>query len=172
MVRPTLSELRTLPDKATLYQWNFIVVKAPPAVPFPSSNEINLRVLTSGVPKKTNQKIEYRIRGHRLFQPGVNESSGEITVTLVDTVDALVQKWIRDWREACAEYNTQTHKKTSDVEAEIVLERLDRQDKVIWRYHLVGCFLSDYDPVGGDLGSDSDIAKPTLTITYVDYYDE
>jgi hypothetical protein len=168
MPRPTIDQIRGLGDFATNYQWNVIISGVPNAVSFPDSQDINLRCQSSTIPKATGGKLTTELRGHKVHQSSAPEYNGPITLTMTETVDNVITQWIMDWREACAEVKTGVHQMKSEVEAVIILERLNRQDEKIWQYELVGCFLEDYEP-GGDLAATADTLKPTLSISY-DYF--
>lgn len=170
MPRPNIDQIRGLGDFATNYQWNLYVMSAPNAVGgFPTTIDVNLRCQSTSVPKATGGKLTTEMRGHKVHQPSALEYSGNIQLTLAETVDNMIIQWIMDWREACAQTRTGVHESKADVEAVLVIERLNRQDEPIWAYKLVGCFLEDYEP--GELAATADTIKPTMTISY-DYFVE
>ena len=71
MARPTLSQLRALPDKRTTYQWDLQFENPLPDVGVSiKSEDINIRCISATTPSKEVQKIEYTVRGHTLNQPG------------------------------------------------------------------------------------------------------
>jgi len=167
MARPTIEQLRGLGDFATTYQWSLSFALSPQAFAF--SEDFNLRCLTAEVPKVTNEPIDIRIRGHHIKQPGISDSTHTITLTFQETVDSYISTGILLWRNACQEMITGIQQSNEVVKANILLNRLDRQDNIIWSYLLRGCFLEDYDPVGGELNSDTGLITPSMTLSY-DYH--
>lgn len=173
MPRPSIENLRGLGDLATVYQWNLQFVSFPIAVAmagrFPSGNDLNKRCISTSLPKKTSGRLTANIRGYQVNQPGTPQYSESIQLDFVETVDNNVALFLLAWNELCARTNTQIQYPKEMLEAQIQIERLDRQDKPIWLYNLIGCFLMDYDQ--GELNSINNMFQPKLTLTY-DYHKE
>jgi hypothetical protein len=167
--RVSLSEIRGIGDFATSYQW-YVTVQRAAGANFPTAPEINLRCVSSEVPLLKDAPIETSIRGHKVWQPGIHNYTQSITLTMAEAIDMKINQWIKDWREACWQSFTGIHKLKSEVEAAITLVRLNRQDQPIWKYHLVGCFLSDYTQ--DTLGTENSTLKPTMVINYDGFTDE
>lgn len=172
-MRPTIDQIRTAGDYARMYTWDLTIVKFPAAgAPYPSSDDLNIRCLSSEVPKMTGTSIEVNIRGHRIRQPGIYNYNTPITFTFVETVDGMVNDFFKRWRDACWATKTGRAAPKSDLEGTIILHLLDTNDNAIWQYKLIGCFLEDYDPTGGPLGGDtSDVLRPSLMLSY-DYFED
>lgn len=170
MLRPSIEAVKNLPDFATVYQWYLQFPKKPTAVTI-TDDDINVRCVSAELPKLTGAAIEVQIRGHKVKQPGIHNYSGQITLTMIETVDNMISEFIRQWREAIWQTKTGVQGLRADVEAEIMLIRLNRQDTPIWEYKLFGCLLEDYDPSGGAMAEQGDILKPTLTIGY-DWFED
>lgn len=170
-MRPTIDQIRGLGDFATLVNWDLQFVSLPSGISA-GSQDLNLRCESTDVPKSTGQSTQIQIRGlPPVKQPGLYIPSGTIALVFNETVDNTVSKLITQWREMCYEMKTGKQKKKSEVEAQIRLVRMDRQDKEIYEYMLYGAFLEDYD-TGGQLGAASaDVVKPSLTLSY-DYFEE
>jgi hypothetical protein len=165
MARPTIDQARGLGDYATSYQWNMYFSKIPTDVPlFPGSEDVNLRCSSTTLPKVAPTKITYEMRGWKVHVPSAPETNSPITFTMNETCDNLVQRWIFNWRKACCQASDLKGHYKSEIEAGIVLHRLNRQDEPIWQYHLHGCFMEDYDL--GDAGSTPDLFKPTMSISF------
>jgi hypothetical protein len=172
MAKATLNQVRSLPDYAELSRWNLIFATIPSAASgdFPVSDDINIRCESASVPKVTNEKIEIRHRGHRIFQNGISLPEGQITLTFTETIDASIRRMIKAWKEAVYDIKSGKGNLKADVECTIILEMLDKQDSAVYRYTLYGCFLEDHDL--GELNAEGgDVIKPSLTISY-DYFDE
>ena len=173
MAKATLEQLRSLPDFAELHRWDltFASIPADASGDFPVSDEINLRVKSSTIPKSTNEKIEIRHKGHRVYQNGISLPEGTITLTFNETVDNTVKKLIKAWREAVYDFKSGKAGKKADVTCTIILDQLDKEDKPVWRYTLKGCFIEDYDL--GEYNSEGGAAsEPSLTISYDWFEDE
>jgi hypothetical protein len=170
MARPTLSQLRALPDKRTTYQWDLTFESFPAGVSAPlSSEDINIRCISSTLPVKEVQKIEYTVRGFTLSQPGTYTVSSPIELTFISPIDMNLEEFFRNWREACTQTDTGTHLPFDQVTCNIILTLLDRQDKPIWKYKLIDCWLPKYET--GDMNSDNAIANSVATIEFIDVED-
>ncbi len=174
MARPNVRNIKSLPDFATTYNWNIGIVTPASAVSgFPKTDDINFRAFSTTVPKAMNQPVEISIRGHKIKQPGILDYDRQITLTMVETVDSVVSKWISAWREACWKTVDGTADERESTEADLKIERLDRQDNTIQTLILYGCWLEDYDPTGGELGDfNPEAIKPNMTISYDYFKDE
>jgi hypothetical protein len=163
-MRPSLDNIRGLPDFASLYRWNLIFDQPPSGIAAPTTEELNLRCTSATIPKVTGSAFPISIRGHKTQNPGIWDTSGTIVLTFIETVDNKVLNFIQSWSNACWEMNTGISKTKSELTAIVRLERLDRQDNPVREYKLEA-FLSDYSP-GGDLGADGDTLSPTITLSY------
>ena len=172
MPRPSIEQIRSVGDFATIYQWNLNFLSFPSALlagSFPSSRALNLRCESTGLPTKPNEKIEVNIRGQKIYQAGQAAYNAEITMTFIETVDSRIANFILAWHEACVTTNTGIHASNADAECNIQIQRLNRQDQAIWVYTLIGCKLVSYEHP--DVGTDNDTWKPTITIGF-DYFTE
>lgn len=167
-MRPTIDQVRQLTDFATTYNWNLSIVKFPAVGNYPAGNDLNLRCISTDLPKMAGESMTVQIRGHKVNQPGIYNYEGNITLTFIETVDSVITEFLREWREACWQSKTGVANKKSDVEATIRIARLDRQDNEIYEYILTGGFLESYEV--GELGAEGgDGIKPTLSLKY-DYF--
>lgn len=167
MAKATLDQLRSLPDYAELTRWDLTFASIPVAASgdFPLSDEINLRCESSTIPKSTNEKIEVRHKGLRVYQNGISLPDGQITLTFNETVDAKIKQMIKAWRDAVYDFKSGKGGNKVDVVCNIILDQLNKEDSAIWRYTLKGCFIEDYDLSTLD-SSSSDIQRPSITISY------
>lgn len=170
MARPSITEVRSLPDVAQLFRWNLIIASAPTGVAAPA-NGLNIRCETTTVPKATNQTFDVNIRGHQVGQNGILIYDKSFTLTFVETVDNMIHNFFKTWREQMWATRTGVAAfPTNQLKGEFILERLNNQDQAIWRYALHGVLLQDYD-VGTLDNAGSDAIKPTLIFAY-DYFDD
>ena len=170
MAVPGHENIRALPDFATLVKWsvsinNIAGLSIPP--------NLNFQCLSSDVPRtEAGQTIDVWVRGHRVRQPGIYASTTSITLTFAETVDNAISNMLSQWRELCWQTKTGIEGERNAVEGTLLLTRMNRQNRPIWTYELIGCFLEDYDPTGSQLdGESGDILRPTLTLSY-DYFND
>lgn len=171
MAIPTHDNVRQLPDFAPLVKWEISIINPPTGLIVPPN--LNFQCTTAQVPKtEANQKQDVVVRGHRVYQQSLQHAEGTIQLDFVETVDNAISQFIRSWRELCWATNTGVQGERNAVEATIQMLRMNRQNVPIWEYRLIGCFLEDYDPLGGQLESDNpDVARPTMTISYDKFFD-
>ena len=167
MARPTIDQIRGIGNVTQLFRWNLIFAQFPQGLAAPpASDALNLRCESATLPKLTGTNTEVKIRGHKVNQPGIHNYSGTIQLTFVETVDNTIHNFLKAWREICWQTRTGIQLPKNQVEAVVLLQRLNQQDVAIWEYKLIGAFLSDYEP-GGTLNNDgSDPLKPALTLSY------
>ena len=77
MARPSILNVRSLPDFVTLYNWNVTLTKTPSGASAPTN--LNFQCLTSSIPKASNELIEINVRGHKVSQPGIQSYDGTLT---------------------------------------------------------------------------------------------
>lgn len=177
MARPTLEDIRhNIGDAMVSNLWSVGFVRSPDALNNQGQffDELNFRAVSAEVPKRTGNSLEITIRGHKVKQPGDYDYSGQITLTLVESdFDSPVHAFIRAWREAIIGTNTGYQAPKSEIETEVVLQRLNRQNQdnlngaTTWT--LVGVYLEDYEL--GEMTETGDIIQPSITLSY-DYFYE
>jgi len=169
MARPTVDNLRSLGDFQTTVDWDIQFIELPAVLSDYLPEDLNLQCESTDIPKSSGTSTDVWLRGHKSKQPGLWTPVGTITMTMNETVDGYVREFIRRWREACWQSRTGIQQTKSDVEAQIMLYQLDRQNNYQYQYHMIGVYLEDYD-TGGQLQAQSaDLLKPTLTLSY-DYF--
>jgi len=166
--------VRRVSEVLTQYQWDLQFDSFPAALGAPpSSEDLNIRCYSSTVPKKTIQSVEVLIRGHKVKVPGpVDEGGNQITLTFVETADALIHRFLRDWREVCTETGTGAHNTVDSVKCNISLFLLNRQNQPVWHYRLIGCYLEDYDHGGELTGDPSTESMKVSMILSFDYSED
>lgn len=168
--RPTKNNLRSIAEVAQTFRWHISFVRNPSAVKVPPN--FNLQMTSTEVPKTdAGQSIEIGIRGHTIKRPGIYDDTHNITLNAVETIDNQWSEFLRTWRNAVWSRDTGVQQNISDCTGDLLLTRLDNLDNPIWQYTLFGCYLEDYDPTGGELGSDSEALRPTLTLYYDTFND-
>jgi len=168
-MRPTLEQIRSLPDWASRYRWNLIFDSFPTGITAPSTDRLNFQCVSAGVPKKTGGTFETSLRGWTLINPGIWKTSGTITLTFIETIDNLILNFLQAWNEAAWAMATGQAATKNGLTAVVRLERLDRNDARVRQYKMK-VIIADYDP-GGDLDDASTDTRPTITLAY-DSFDE
>lgn len=189
MPRPSLSDLRALPDLKTTYRWNLSFISVPTGLDLPVDRDINIRCESVELPKLVGQTTQYNIRGFEVRQPGRYSYSESLTLIFLETVDNFTSLFFKTWRELV--WTTDIHTSVPKnlglqnpvasslssvanvagnlaagvgVDARIRLELLNNQDEPIWEYVIIGCFPQEVDP--GQLNSESEALKTTVILSY------
>ena len=174
-MRPTLENIRSLGNATQLIRWEVAFATIPRALAgmFPGNDALNWRASSMSIPTMNPGATEIIIRGHKTIQPGIADYGGNtITLTSIEFVDNIMAQFISNWRFACWSNSNGGSGITlpkADLEAVIVLTRLDNEDNPIWQYEIIGCWPSTTDP-GGELGGeDASPLKPVITLSF-DYF--
>lgn len=165
-------DVRNLGHFATLYQWDFIFAKPPNLGSYPDTRALNFRCVSAELPVMQGQSIDIFVRGHHIRQHGIYDYTHNMTFMFVETLDNVISNFLRTWREACWEVETGNQGLKQDVEATVILHRLDNQKAPIWKYEVFGCFIESYDPGGQLDAQNSDAVRPSITISYDYFKDE
>lgn len=173
VLRPSVDGIRKLGNFTQIFRWNVSFEKIPNGISI-SSEDINFRAESSTVPTLTGTSTEIVIRGNKVRQPGIHGYNSPITLTLMETVDNKIANFIKEWREKCwkiSEGSAGVSENKDELEAVIVLTRLNNKDEAIWRYKLIGCYLEGAER--GDLDAQTaDPMKPALAIAYDRFEEE
>lgn len=173
-LRPNILNLRSLGQVTQLFRWTVEFDTVPAALNAWKGDAINFRAESVSLPKLTSASTELTIRGHKLKFPGIGDYENTITLTCVETIDNNISNFIRNWRELCWQTDngsTGITQNKEDLEAKLIITRLNNKDEPIWMYTLFGCYLETGDP-GSDLdGTTADPLKPVLTISF-DYFND
>lgn len=174
MARPSLEQLRQLGDFVETFRWNMRFAQFPKAIAgqSPAAEALNIRCETAARPKSqpvADTKVE--IRGHSVHQPSKIDYSGTMSFTFVETVDMMVHRFFKSWRDAIWNARTGISSAKADLQGIVILEQLNRQDRAIWRYQLIGAYLQDYEFGPMDAGG-TEAMKPTMTLQYDYFTDE
>lgn len=169
MARVTTEEVRNIGSVYTTYQWNFVVVTPPAALPnFPSSRQLNARAQSSDTPTKTNEKIIVTMRGHRVAQAGPDTFNSPLNVTFIETSDNTIFNMLRQWQEVVTATNTGAHGDKLDVEAVVELQLLSRNDIASQAFTLFGVFPESSTPAS--LGSEGGEVYTNQIAFHYDYF--
>ena len=172
MPRPSefKSRLRELPEIADSFRWNLEVISGPDG--WPENDDLNLRCVSATMPSRTMAgQIDVQIKGFHIMRPGPMDETHSINLIFVETVDNMISRWLKEWRDAVWDPDTGLRQDADDYTAEIKLVRLNHKDTPIWEFVLKGCYLQEFDP-GGDLSGDAGQGiQPNITLYYDTYED-
>ncbi len=163
-------QCRSLPDLAVRYQFDVYFTRRPSGLEIPSN--FSLRCTGTSIPTRmANEPDELWVSGFRVSQPGLESSAGEITLTLFETVDMAVTKFINDWRELNCSNDAGIQAPRSQVTADLKLKLLNRQKQPTWIYTLQDCWISDVSMGDLDATTRSGIMNDiSITLQY-DHHD-
>jgi hypothetical protein len=148
--RPTLSDIRTYGDYASLFRWRLVISEIPRrlAALAPgniSLNDMNILCESTSLPTKSVDKMMIAIRGHKHFQPGIVTPSSQITLNFVETAQGHIHNWLLSWQEAIWEAGTGRSGLNQDIAIDnLQLVRLGTEDDDICTYQMVNVFLENY----------------------------
>jgi hypothetical protein len=169
MATPTIDALRAVGDFALKFRWNLAISQFPALGTWPSSDDLNIRCESAELPKKIGSSTEIKIRGHKVKQPAIYGYTNSQQFTFVETIDNKISAMLKQWSDLAWTPQTGVSNQKSQIQGQILLQRLDNQNNAIWQYTMVGCYLENYDP-GGQLGGDAGEAlKPSIQLSY-DYF--
>ena len=164
--------LRELGEVAQLHRWHLRFDGGPSAATPPPADEVNLLCQSAEVPRmESGEQTTINIRQHQIMRPGIRKFSHTINLTFIEVEDNTISTWLRDWRLAVFDPITGNQMPLEEIQADVVLTRLDKQDNGIWEYKMYGCYHNGGEPTGGELGSDEEILRPTLEL-YYDSFEE
>ena len=171
-MRPNIEEIRGLGDFATVYQWNISIIKQP-TVLSPgqrlTSSELNLRCISTDLPKVDDEKIMTNIRGHKVKQAGQATYSDALELQFAETINNKIHLFLSGWMQACWRFRTGVHVLKADAEATFLWQRLDRQDNPIWWYKTYGTLIQAYNLPKAS--NENQGFQPSMTVT-IDYFEE
>jgi len=163
--RPGLAELRNGLEFQKQHLWYLYFVTKPSVMDI-SDTELNLRCLTTNLPKRVGETNEINIRGRKVVDPGIYNPEGTLTLTFVETSDNVVKRMIQQWEDAC--YDRRNTPSFGDVKADIGIELLDNTEASIYGYIIKDCFIEDSD-VGELTGDSGEAIQPSITLRYNDF---
>lgn len=144
------------------------------------------------LPRKDINWVQTSLRGVDFKVAGKAEMSGELTFTFIDNVDNVTENIFHDWGNiifntfggnfssaiteledtskwgaALAPYQGDaTNSSPDEYKCDLIIYRLNAAKKRIQKYTLFGCGYVSYDPGGTLSGNDSEMSRPSITISY------
>lgn len=162
-----MSQVRALGDFAHLYNWDVVFLGSPKGVDLQHEG-LNIRATSTTLPKKTTAPIDIQIRNHHIQRPGITDSDHTLTLSFVETEDMYLLEKFTQWQKLSQESDTGNQEKYEDIAVDMRIRRLNKKGEPTREYLIKGAWVTEFDN-GGDLGSESEIARPTLTLAYDDF---
>ena len=170
MARPSINNVRSSSDHAVLFRWNLVIAQFPSALSGPPTTEdLNIRAESTEQPSRIGQTIVTGIRGHQVKQGGI-WTYNPVTITFVETTDNIINEFIHEWIELSWATKTGVSVTKQELQADIIMQRLNNADEPIVEFKLVGAIPEAEDKGGALDGATSDTIKPTITLNY-DYFE-
>lgn len=169
-MRPTIEQIRTILPAASMVKWNLVGINMSAESPLasPNADAMNMRCVSTTLPKLTESPMEINIRGHKVRQPGIYDYEKQFTLIFIESVDNTISNFLRDWRELCWQTETGVQLPKNQLEASIVIQRLNPQDEPVFQYELIGCYLADFD-LGTLDNISTEAMQPSIIFNY-DYF--
>ena len=169
MARPTLDNVRNIGDVASAYRWDLTFLQVPTALASYSSEDMNVRCESTTLPKRIEATPDVNIRGHKVLFPGRLTYSNELDMTFIETENNMIAKFLKAWWDLLWDPKLGTRYPKNQLEARLLIKRLDHNNVAIWQYQIHGVFLKDAD--FGKLDGETETIKPTVKFSY-DYFIE
>lgn len=189
MAIPNLKDLQSLGEIKQNFRWNIDFANLSKKLKItndPNFKKIAYACESVDLPKKSIEYNLVNIRGIIAKQPGYAITNGEITFTFIDNVDNIVEDMIYNWSNLISDTTKKSYDNTSnnnnsiylsgknsnEYKCDLPIYRLNAARKIITKYTLIGCSFMNYDPGASLSGGDSEMSRPTLTISYDTWYKE
>lgn len=174
MTRPSINDIVGLGDYSALYRYEILFPSLPSAMPnraLYTSAKLNLRAVSTEYPKFTQDEIVINLHGHKDYIAGP-PTYDPLTITFVETEDALIQRFVRDltsltWKPV---RGTQA-KRASYVFPTIILRPLASDNTATHEYTLKNAFITSHD-MGSPDGSSTDVQKVQITLRFTHFLAE
>lgn len=167
-LRPSINELRALGQHATNYNWGIQFISLPSLLTGFTSSDLNTRATSAGIPKRSVSPMDINLRGHKVHQHGVVNYGNTYSISLYETVDSKVGKFLDAYMDMLWTPITGTQVPKSISQTSFLLTLLDSYDKARRYYTIIGAWLTDYDP--GSLASDGGAILTYQTTWQFDYW--
>lgn len=167
-LRPTITELRDLGHHASKYNWGIQFISLPAAVAGFSSADLNTRCVSITAPTRTQEATDISLRGHKIYQHGIMNYDGTITLTMHETVDRKTLSFFERWMDLqwTPIGGAQIPKSTN--QAAFLLTLLDSQDNATKYYTIIGAWPKSVSGVTY-AANDSSVVTYDVQFQY-DYY--
>lgn len=167
MATPTIDQYRAQgnADFQKSYLWELEFIRPPALISPDLISQLNFMCISSDVPKKTGQTSTIMMRGEQIFDPGIYNVTGTITLTFVERTNAIIRQVIAGWEQVCADKADVFYNLTADI----ALRSMDNQKDVNYEYILYLAFFEDSNVPQFDSGQSSDPMQPSMTLRYTDY---
>lgn len=156
--------------QSTLH-WS-VEISSPASAVGAISEDLIIRVTTSGVPQETAEDIQVEIGGHVINYTGKVTKNGELAWNFVEGTDAAVLEYFTKWinaRWSADGSDTQGKQAlTSEVKADLKISLLGPNDEVTRTYEIIGAMPKFED--NAELAQTADVVNGVVTWTYDDFH--
>lgn len=169
LVRPgKVDIMEHLGDPAPTHHWGIGFEDMPSGITVP---DVNMHCTTTAVPRRTaGEPVTIQIRGHQFERPAAYNDEHTLDMEFIDTTDNAIAQFLKEWRDFMWDTRNGVRGAAAyqDYTCTCIMHRMGNHDNEtpIWEYTLHGCYYRDHDPLGGQLGGDSEVVRPTLTLYY------
>lgn len=171
MARINIEQIRALGDPVTTYNWDLEFITIPAMLTF-NSSDINIRCESVGIPKVNGESLSVRIRGlPPVNYPGLYTPDQSWTMNMIETEDRVGSLMIQQWQNACYNFVNGTGLPKAQIEAQIKITQLDKQNNSGMWYLLHGAYIENGQAGDTLQGSAAEIIRPQITFKY-DYFEQ
>lgn len=137
-------QCRSLPNFQSRYMFDLSFTRRPAGVLIP--NDMGIRCLGTNIPTRiANEADEIYVHGHRISQPGLEDSSGQLTLTLFETEDMATAQMIATWRNLNRDNDSGIQAPRTALTADLRLRLLNRGKQTNYSYDIRDAFIVDED---------------------------
>lgn len=112
--------------------------------------EVNPRCISTSQPTKSINPVDVTIRGHTVGRPGDVTYGRTFEFTLIGTEDNRVENFAREYFNLCCEPEHLAQYSKQEIECTAEFIRLNSMNEEIYKYTLVGAWLSNATFPPGD----------------------
>lgn len=151
-----------LSSPARTYLWEFFIPNLPGGGDI---DAIRTRCVVSEMPNVASEPITVDWRAMKFKVAGKMNMSHTISLTFLESEDVKIIKALYNWRALVLDPATGRGGQPINYKADAYLELLDTQGDVYCDIRLIGTYPEEMPTLGFDMAT-TDIAKPTLTLSY------
>lgn len=168
-LKPTIEQLSQLGHHQTTYDWGIQFLSLPSLITGFDSSDLNTRCTTATLPSVSIEPITIQLRGHKVFQHGIVDYKNQLQLTLYETMDSKVSKFLRAYMDMQWMPVTGAQTPKTLNQCAFLLTLLDSYHEATQYYTILGAWLESYEPSGGLQSGSSEILSWNCNFRY-DYW--